>query len=116
MHQLLMVLQSLLALGFMLSGLSKLAAEPAAEGAVLVRSRHRYAAGLAELAGAVGLIAGIWNPTVAVLAGLWLGATTSLVLWGSVLRLRQPLVRAALPAVLLALSLIVSVFHWTTAA
>lgn len=58
--------------------------------------------GLIEVLGALGMIAGIWYPVIAVLAGVWLGCTMLVGIWTHLFRAHQPL-NSAVPALVLCL-------------
>jgi putative oxidoreductase len=70
----------------------------------------RVVTGLVELVGAVAMIIGIWEPSWAAWAGLWLGFTM-LVGVGVHIRIKDPAKQSIAAVVLLILSAVVVIIH-----
>jgi putative oxidoreductase len=113
MHIVSIVLQVLLGLMFLMSGVMKFGAKQHVEG-----FKHygypqgfRIITGLVEIIGAAGMIVGIWYPINATLAGLWLGVT---MLGAAIthIRVKDPAKLAIPSIVLLILSIVVTVLNW----
>lgn len=109
------VLQSLLALVFLMSGGIKLLGVQ-----MQVDNFKRYGypqwfrlvTGAVEMTGAVGMIVGVWVDQVAIAAGFWLTATMIGAVYTDLFRRGSaPPSRAAAPAVLLALAVAVAVLQ-----
>ncbi|MCQ6559393.1 DoxX family protein [Paenibacillus mendelii] len=107
------ILQSLLLLAFLFSGLSKIAG---AKMQVEV-FRHiklpqwfRVFTGFVQVAGAAGLLAGFWDKGMLSLAALWIGCT----MLGAVLshiRVNDPIKQMFAPFLLMILSMTLALLH-----
>lgn len=77
MHMTAVVLQILLGIGFLMFGFTKFGAKQQVETFKQFGYPQwfRVVTGLVEIVGAAGMIAGIWNPVLAALAGLLIGVT-----------------------------------------
>lgn len=113
MHILAIILQIVLGLMFLFLGITSLAgAKKALENFahIQVPTWFRYVTGLVQLVGAIGMIIGIWVPSYAFLAGIWLGIT---MLVGALLhvRIKDPFKETAPALVIMLLALIVSILN-----
>lgn len=106
------VLQVILALGFLMFGLMKFGAKQ------MIQEFQRYGypqgfrvfTGLIEVIGAVGMIVGIWKPQIAALAGILLAATMIGALFTHI-RLKDPGKSMGAPLILLILSIVVAIIN-----
>ena len=104
------VIQSLLALAFLMSGATKvMGAKMQMENFEKWRYPQwfRVVTGLVEVVGATGLIIGIWFPIVAVAAAILLVATMIGAVYTDLFRGDRP--KAAVPAILLSMAVVVAV-------
>ncbi|GAA3400595.1 DoxX family protein [Paenibacillus hodogayensis] len=113
MHIVSIVVQSILALGFLLFGLMKFGSRQMVE----EFKRHRFPAafrlftGFVEVAAAVLLVIGIWNDRIAAIGGAVLVVT----MIGAVLthvRSKDPASKLSMPFILLVLALVVLLINW----
>jgi uncharacterized membrane protein YphA (DoxX/SURF4 family) len=109
-------LQTVLGLLFVLIGSTTVAG---AKMQVKEFARYRYpqwfrvVTGALEVLAGTGLIAGLWMPLLAVVASGGLAATMLGAMFTH-LRMKDPVLRVLVPTVLLALSLLVLLAHWST--
>ncbi|WP_199621507.1 DoxX family protein [Paenibacillus alkalitolerans] len=107
------VLQVILALGFLMFGLMKIVG---AKQMVQEFQRYGYSqgfrvfSGLIEVIGAVGMIVGIWKPQFAALAGILLAATMIGALITHI-RMKDPVKNLGAPFILLILSIVVAIIN-----
>ena len=104
------VIQSLLALAFLMSGATKvMGAKMQVENFEKWRYPQwfRVVTGLVEVVGATGLIIGIWFPIVAVAAAILLVATMIGAVYTDLFRGDRP--KAVAPAILLSMAVVVAV-------
>jgi putative oxidoreductase len=114
MHITSIVLQVILGIMFLMSGFTKFGSKQQVEG-----FKHygysqgfRVFTGIVEVIGAAAIIAGIWYPVIATLAGLWLG----IIMLGAFvthIRAKDPGKAAAPSIILLILAVAVAVLNWT---
>lgn len=107
------ILQSLLALVFLLTGFMKVSGNKQQVETfehLNLPQWFRVVTGLVQLIGAAGLIIGFWNPGVTALAGLWLAIT---MLGGVMTHIRaKDSITQAIPAFILAiLATIITIFN-----
>ncbi len=108
------VIESLLALAFLLTGTTKLTG---AKRQVENFEQWRYpqwfrvVTGLVEVVGATGLIIGIWFPIVAIAAAILLVATMIGAIYTDLFRGDRPK-KAVVPAILLSEAVVVAVLGW----
>lgn len=108
MHITITVLEAILGLMFLMSGLMKLVAKQSVE-----MFKHyqypqwfRVVTGIVETLGGAAMVAGIWSPALAAWAGLWLGITMLGAIFTHI-RVKDP-AKGSMPAlVLLVLLLLV---------
>lgn len=104
MYIIFVILQSFLLVSMASGGASKLAgAKNFVEmfESIKLPQWFRVVTGLVQLAGAVGLVIGYWNPAAAVWAGIWIGITM-LVACLSHFRVKHPIGKA-IPAFVITL-------------
>lgn len=109
------ILQVLLALGFLGTGVPKLAS---AKSSLVQRDRLRVApwfwqlTGLLETLGALGMLAGIFVAPIAAIAGIWV-AVIMVGAIGTHLLHRDSVSHFAAPVMLLVLAVVVAVAQWS---
>lgn len=106
------VIQIILALGFLMFGMMKFSSKQMVEEFTRygLPGWFRVVTGLVEWIGAALMVAGIWNDAVAAFGGLWLAIT----MVGAVIthiRVKDPLSKAGMPIILIILSLVVLILN-----
>lgn len=113
MNSVAIVLQVVLGLMFLMAGFTKLGAKQQVQAFEHYGYPQwfRVVTGVVELVAAVGLLAGIWYPHLAPLAGLLLAVT----MLGAVIthmRVQDPAKATIMPLAFLVLSVLVTIIKW----
>ncbi|MDB5055869.1 MAG: hypothetical protein JWM44_3919 [Bacilli bacterium] len=115
MHILSVVLQIILGLGIIMSGLMKFNSKQQIAGFKRYgfSPAFRMFTGFVEVLEAIGLIAGIWNEKLAAYAALALAVTMFFAMLTHLVKVKDPFAKGVPSIIFLVLSVIVVIINWS---
>ncbi|MGO4546395.1 DoxX family protein [Paenibacillus sp. 2TAB23] len=116
MHIFSIVLQSILAIGFLMFGFSKFGSKQMVDEfkRYKLSSAMRNFTGFVEVIAAAIIFIGIWNDAYAVVGGVLMAVTMFFAVLVHLVRVKDPVVKAMMPIILFILAVVVIGLNWNT--